>query len=189
MKQIGFALALSTFLLGTLAANAQTPSWLPPPDNERCPSKWGAGDERGAANHVKAQSVLNALKLVKTGEMIELAHVLNANMPFSGTRRFDVHVKVPSPVPGANNRISNEEMVLSEIGQVGTQFDGFAHQTIDNSVYNCFKVEEISSRTGFTKVGIENVGAFVTRGVLIDVAALKGVDMLADTYEITAQDL
>ncbi len=29
----------------------------------------------------------------------------------------------------SNNRGSNEEMVLSEIGQVGTQFDGFAHQT------------------------------------------------------------
>ena len=29
----------------------------------------------------------------------------------------------------------------------------------------------------------------MTRGVLIDVAGLKGVDMLPDTYEITAQDL
>ena len=66
MKQIGFALALSTLLFGTLAANAQTPSWVPPPDNERCPSKWGAGDERGSGNLVTPQSVLNALKLVKT---------------------------------------------------------------------------------------------------------------------------
>src|SRR5215813_13708059 len=69
MKQIGLAFALSTLLFSTLAANAQTPSWVPPPDNERCPSKWGAGDERGAGNHVKPQSVLNALKLVKTGEI------------------------------------------------------------------------------------------------------------------------
>jgi hypothetical protein len=29
----------------------------------------------------------------------------------------------------------------------------------------------------------------MTRGVLIDVAALKGVDMLGDTYEITVPDL
>src|SRR5437879_2697946 len=29
----------------------------------------------------------------------------------------------------------------------------------------------------------------MTRGVLIDVAALKGVDMRPDTYEITVQDL
>jgi len=189
MKQIGIAFALSTLLFSTLAVNAQTPSWLPPPDSERCPSKWGAGDERGAANHVKPQSVLNALKLVKTGEMIELAHVLNANMPFSGTRSFDVHIKVPSPVPGANNRVSNEEMVLSEIGQVGTQFDGFAHQSHAGSHYNCFKTNDIVTRTGFNKLGIQNVGTLISRGVLIDVAGYKGVEMLGDNYEITVEDI
>src|SRR5262245_64156795 len=152
MKQVSFALALSTLLFGTLAANAQTPSWVPPPDNERCPSKWGATDERGAANLVTPQSVLNALKLVKTGEMIELAHVLNANMPFSGTRRFDVHVKVPGPVRGAHNPVSNEEMGLSAVGAVGTQFDGFTHQSHAGSHYNCFKTSEIVTRTGFTKL-------------------------------------
>ena len=189
MKQVGRAISILAFLVGTLAANAQTPSWLPPPDNERCPSKWGAGDERGAVNHVKPQSVLNALKLVKTGEIIELAHVLNANMPFSGTRRFDVHVKVPNPVPGANNRVTNEEMVLSEIGQVGTQFDGFTHQSHAGSHYNCFKTSEIVTRTGFTKLGIQNVGTLIARGVLIDVAGYKGVETLPDNYEITVEDI
>ncbi|HEY7058526.1 MAG TPA: cyclase family protein, partial [Vicinamibacterales bacterium] len=44
-------------------------------------------------------------------------------------------------------------------------------------------------RTGFSKLGIEHVGALMTRGVLIDVAALKGTETLPDAYEITAQDL
>ena len=43
--------------------------------------------------------------------------------------------------------------------------------------------------TGFTRLGIEHVGTLITRGVLIDVAALKGVAMLPDTYAITAGDL
>ena len=47
----------------------------------------------------------------------------------------------------------------------------------------------MATRTGFTKLGVENVGALMTRGVLIDVAALKGVAMLPDTYEITVDDL
>jgi kynurenine formamidase len=38
-------------------------------------------------------------------------------------------------------------------------------------------------------VGIEKVGTLITRGVLIDVAGLKGVDTLPDTYEITVADL
>ena len=58
-----------------------------------------------------------------------------------------------------------------------------------DSMYNCFKLDDISTRTGFTKLGVERVGALMTRAVMIDVAALKGVDMLADTYEITVQDL
>jgi kynurenine formamidase len=40
-----------------------------------------------------------------------------------------------------------------------------------------------------TKLGIQNVGALITRGVLLDVAGYKGVDMLGDTYEITQEDI
>lgn len=45
------------------------------------------------------------------------------------------------------------------------------------------------SRTGFGKLGIEHVGSLIARGVLIDVAALKGLPMLPDSYEVTPQDL
>src|SRR5213592_1597860 len=164
--------------------------WNVPPESQRCPSKWGAGDERGSGNHMKNHEVvLRGARLIKTGEVIELGHVLGPGMAFFGTRIFNLHTKRTFMNTGRNTRGSNEEVVLSEIGQVGTQFDGFAHQTIENGLYNCFKLDEITTRTGFTKLGIENVGALVTRGVLIDVAALKGVDLLADNYEITVADL
>ena len=183
---LGIALVL---LLGTLPTAADAQSWRPPADSQRCPSKWGAGDERGSANHMKPANVLRAAKLIQTGEHIDLAHELSSTMPFFGTRRFDVHTKRTFMNQPSNRRGSNEEIVISEIGQVGTQFDGFAHQTIGDSLYNCFKQDEISTRGGFTKLGIEKVGTLMTRGVLIDVAALKGVDMLGDTYEITPEDL
>src|SRR5882724_202096 len=184
---IGIALALTFGLTSTLA-HAQ--SWRPPADNQRCPSKWGAGDERGSANHMKPAAVLKATKLIKTGETIELGHVLSAEMPFFGTRRFDVHTKRTFMNQPSNRRGSNEELLVSEIGQVGTQLDGFAHQSIEYSHYNCFKTDDIQTRGGFTKLGIEKVGGtMITRGVLIDVAGLKGVDILGDTYEITPQDL
>jgi len=176
-------------LLTSTAAQAQQPSWSPPAASERCPSKWGAADERGSMNHMKPAAVLAATKLIRTGEVIELGHVLNNQIPFSGTRRFDMHPKRTFMNPQGNRRGSNEEIVISEIGQVGTQFDGFAHQTHGELFYNCIKVDEVATRTGFTKLGIHNVGAIITRGVLIDVAGLKGVETLPDTYEITVQDL
>jgi kynurenine formamidase len=185
MQRIAFGAVLGAMLVSGSAALAQAPSWTPPPESARCPSKWGANDERGAANHMKPQTVLNAVKLIKTGEVIELGHVLSDKIPFSGTRRFDVHVKRTFLNQFSNMRGSNEEIVISEIGQVGTQFDGFAHQTHQNSWYNCFKVDENATRSGFTKLGVHNVGALITRGVLIDVAGFKGVEMLGDNYEIT----
>jgi kynurenine formamidase len=133
--------------------------------------------------------VLRAARLIHTGEVIELGHVLTGSMPLSAGRRFEVITKRTNMTPESNHRGSNEELVISEIGQVGTQFDGFSHQTIGNSMYNCFKLDEISTRSGFTKLGIENVGFLMTRGVLIDVAALKGGDTLPDQYEITVADL
>jgi kynurenine formamidase len=183
---VGIALVL---ILGSAAVTADAQSWRPPAESQRCPSKWGAGDERGSANHMKPEAVLRATKLIKTGEVIELGHVLAPDMPFFGTRRFDVHTKRTFLNQPSNRRGSNEEIVITEIGQVGTQLDGFAHQTHENSLYNCFKQDDISSRGGFTKLGIEKVGAMITRGVMIDVAGLKGVDMLGDNYEITVPDL
>ncbi len=179
-----FVLALSLF-----ASQAAAQSWTPPADDQRCPSKWGATDERGAGNHMKPETVLRAARLIKTGEVFELGRVLSESMPMPAGRRFEILTKRTRNDPGTNHRGSNEELVVAEIGQVGTQFDTFSHQMIGSSMYNCLKLEDIASRTGFTKLGVQQVGALVTRGVLIDVAALKRTPVLAENYEITPQDL
>ncbi|HVH29717.1 MAG TPA: cyclase family protein [Vicinamibacterales bacterium] len=179
----------AALLIGVASVPVQAQSWQPPADSQRCPSKWGAGDQRGAGNHMKPATVLRAAQLIRTGQVFELGQVLSASMPLQPTRQFEVHTKRTTMNPESNRRGSNEEIVIAEIGQVGTQFDGFSHQTIGNSMYNCFKVDEVATRTGFSKLGIEQVGALMTRGVLVDVAALKGVETLPDTYEITPADL
>jgi hypothetical protein len=165
MKSHALPVTLLITLMFGATASAQTPSWTPPSDSARCPSKWGATDERGAGNHMKPQSVLNAVKLIKTGEVFELGHVLNAQMPLSPGRIFNMQVKRTAPASGTNQRTGNEEIITAEMGQVGTQFDGFAHQSHNNVHYNCFKTADIETRNGFTKLGIHNVGMLTTRGV------------------------
>ena len=181
---------IASAIIGLTASGlAQAQSWQPPVESARCPSPWGAADERGAGNLQGPDRVMRAAGLIRTGQVIELAHVLSEDIPMSPWRQFSVHTKRTAPVASSNRRGSNEELVISELGHVGTQFDGFTHQTIGDSLYNCFKVSEIETRTGFTHLGVEKVGAIMTRGVLLDIAALKNVGMLADTYEITAEDL
>ena len=166
---------------------AQT--WSPPPPEKRCPSRWGAGDQRGSANHMGTPTVLRAARLIRTGQVFELGRVLSPSIPFFGTRRLVIETKRTVMNPQSNRRGSNEELIVGELGQIGTQFDGFSHQTIGDTLYNCHRLDEIATRNGFSKLGMENVGGLMTRGVLIDVAALKGVATLPDAYEITVEDL
>ncbi|NKE48000.1 cyclase family protein [Roseomonas frigidaquae] len=163
--------------------------WSPPAEGQRCPSRWGAADRRGSMNLMTPARAQSAAGLIRSGEMVELGHVLSPTMPFFGTRRFDLHTKRTFMNPQANRRGSNEEIVITEIGQVGTQLDAFPHQTIGDQVYNCVDLPGISGRSGFTEMGVHTIGTVFTRGVLIDVAGAKGVPVLGDDYEITVADL
>ena len=92
----------------------------------------------------------------------------------------------------------HDEFVCAEIGQVGTQFDGLGHVgtevtaddgSVKNIFYNGYTVAEMKSPYGLRKLGIEHVKPIVTRGILIDVATYKGVDMLGPGYEVTLADI
>jgi kynurenine formamidase len=179
--------------------SAQVPQWQMPPDSQRCPSKWGTGDQRGSGNLMKPETVLRAAKLIRTGEVFQLGFVLSADMPLIEPRRFDLHMK-RSTTTKPGSRGSNEEIVITELGQVGTQFDGFAHQIYGGEYYNCFTQDDLETgdsggeltaggRQGFAKLGVENAPDMMTRGVLIDIAALKNVDILPGNYKITPEDL
>ncbi|HET6518888.1 MAG TPA: cyclase family protein [Geminicoccaceae bacterium] len=169
-------------------AQEQQP-WSPPSASERCPSKWGAEDRRGSLNLMTPERAKQAAELVQTGEIVELGRTLHPTIPVFGTRRFDVHLKRTFMNPQANQRGSNEEVVVTELGQVGTQLDAFPHQTIGDQLYNCVEVDSIATRTGFTEMGVDTVGTVFTRGVLLDIAGLKDVETLPDSYEITVEDL
>lgn len=163
--------------------------WVPPPADKRCPSKWGAADERGAANLMTTDSVLKAARLIRQGQVYELGKVLGPRTPTPFGRTWTFVSQRTSGPFARNQATANEELVTTELGQVGTQFDGLTHVGIGEENYNCNKTASIASRGGFSKLGIEKVGALVSRGVMLDIAALKGVDILPITYEITVADL
>ena len=88
--------------------------------------------------------------------------------------------------------------VATEIGQVGTQFDGLGHIGIQMGAdgdknemryYNGFTEAEIGDAYGLKKIGTEKLRPIVARGVLLDVAGAKGVEMLDAGYEITMADV
>ena len=153
------------------------------------PSRWGADDQRGAANRITPAKVLEAKALIAKGTVYQLGRVYEAGMPMFGTRHYSLRVPQTFDMPGKNEAVYHDEIVSGELGQVGTQFDGLGHVGIGQLFYNGNRRSDFAKAEGLTRLGIENVGPIVTRGVLIDVARFKGVDQLPPTYEITADDL
>jgi kynurenine formamidase len=135
------------------------------------------------------ETVMRAVRLIKEGKVYELGRVLEPAMPLFGIRTFSLHTARSSGPTGVNQLRGNEEVVMTQLGQVGTQFDALPHIGIGDLLYNCLKADEVATRTGFTKLGIEKIGALFTRGVLLDIAGLKGVPLLDAGYEVTVADL
>ena len=78
---------------------------------------------------------------------------------------------------------------FSMYSHTGTHIDALNHFGIHGKIWNGFRADEHLGDRGWKRTGIEKFPPLVARGVLIDVAALKGVDMLPDQYRITRQDL
>jgi kynurenine formamidase len=185
-------------MIGFAGSAAWAQSWEMPSEEQRCPSKWGAKDEIGSGNLMKPEIALKAAKLIHTGEIFSLGFHLSSELPLIPGRRFDLHMK-RSTATDPGTRGENEEIVITELGQVGTQLDAFAHQIYGGKYYNCITDHQMSfttgdnltggGRLGFPYLGVEKIPDIMPRGVLIDVAALKNVSMLSGGYVITAEDL
>ncbi|MGF1599442.1 MAG: cyclase family protein [Acidimicrobiales bacterium] len=105
--------------------------------------------------------------------------------------------------PFGANKLSGHEERFPEGGtyQLATQLDGLSHIGVEEHYYNGFNAKEFNTPTGVAKLGMEEVGPIVTRGLLLDVLGYKqkqgsgdvqtinGKPVLNDTYRITVEDL
>jgi hypothetical protein len=118
------AIAISgSYGSGALAVNDE------PLTDKWAPSEWGPDDKAGAANRRSAASVLKAMKLVKKGKVATLGKVYQQEAPGFGTRGWRLTIPgLPTGGPfGKQELVYNDEYVATEIGQIGTQFDGPGH--------------------------------------------------------------
>jgi kynurenine formamidase len=181
-------------LLAPLLAGGQTREsgpWWPH-------AEWGPDDQAGASNRITPEKVLQALTLVRRGEIHELGQIYANDMPLVGTRTYGLKLVPGGNASAANRVVSNDEFLAAEVGQVGTQFDGLGHigqevEMADGSIervfYNGVTAREMNSPAGLLRLGVEHIRPIFTRGVLVDVAGYKGVRQLDGDYEITLADV
>src|SRR5688572_13966567 len=125
------------WLLVLLALSIALSAWSQPPAEKGetpfgpkwWPSKWGADDQRGAANLLTEKKVLEAKDCITAGKVYQLGRVYEHGMPLPGKRHYSLTIPgLPTGIPsGKNGLVHNDELVSGEIGQIGTQFDGLGH--------------------------------------------------------------
>lgn len=146
-------------------------------------SKFGPDDQIGNLNYVTPAKTLAASKLVTRGKAYRLGIETNKDTPAYGTRRFAITVLQPGQAGGGTlgptKTTYNDDIITGWVG-IGSQIDGFGHAGIDNLYFNCNKAADFTMPDGLKKLGIENVPAVATRGVLLDMAGYFNTDIVKE---------
>ena len=167
-------IAAAALIAGT-AAHAQS-NWYP--------SKWGPNDELGAANYLTPALALNAAKLVKTGKTYSLGITVNTTTPAFPPRTCSIYIVQPgqqgaSEGLGPTKTTYNDDILNCWTG-IGTQLDGLGHIGVGERFYNGNKWQDFANVSGLKKLGADKLPPMVTRGVLLDMAAHYGVDVVKE---------
>jgi kynurenine formamidase len=164
---------------------------------------WGNEDEVGALNEMNDASRLAALQLAKTGKVYDLGVIYDRNsykwpghnpgeiISFRTPEGVKRQGDLPALLERNPTKTAWHSCALFVNDNVATQIDGLGHATEgdDNHWYNGFKEADWGGNWGVRKCDATTIPPIIARGVLIDVAAFKGVDALPSNYAITANDL
>jgi len=142
------------------------------------PSAYGAEDRLGASNNLSPEKTLQAIRLVTQGKTCSLAVVTSATTPTFPSRSYEVDAyPLFEGVQGENLLSGMDDRIVAHMG-IGTQVDGMGHVGIDLRHYNGVPAAEMLQNGRLAIFGLHNLPPIVTRGIVLDFAALEGVQIL-----------
>jgi kynurenine formamidase len=155
-------------------------------------SKWGPADEIGAANYIKPELVVKAAQLVKTGKTYALGIETNSKTPAYPPRGFKITIVQPGqagiPGLGPSKTTYNDDIIDGWVG-VGSQIDGLGHIGVEHVYYNGNKLADFADAGGLKKLGAEKIPPIVARGVLLDMAAHFGTDIVKEGTAFNTKEI
>lgn len=150
--------------------------------------RWGKDDEIGTLNLITAEKRVKAAQLISRGISVSLARVLEAsesphnNFPI----KHEMHYTGLSP---ADDTFSADSFWIRHHGLAHSHLDALCHVFHDGRMYNG-RDQALVTNDGCQALSIEgSSNGFFTRGVLIDIAWLKGVSYLEPGTPILPKDL
>lgn len=158
--------------------------------------RWGTDDERGTLNLITADAILRGAAAIRTGRAFSLAIPFdatgpqwdNVHMPERTNPELRTHT-VNVSFTGDPRDFTTSDDSFQMGSQAATHWDALSHAGYEGKLYNDTDESVISGAEGARRLGIEHFGPVATRGVLLDVARLHGVDYFDTNYAITGADL
>lgn len=156
------------------------------------PSEFGAADTIGAANRLSPEGVLAAAKLIKTGKVYRLGVESGPTSPAYPPRNYKITILQlddGSGTPAGSNQLTGNDDLLQTWVGVGSQLDGLGHIGVNHTYYNGVHAKDFVKVPGLTKFSISDIPPIVTRGVLLDFVAFKGMGMLPAGTAINSAEI
>jgi len=161
--------------------------------------RWGDDDELGTLNHVTDEVRLAAARAVRHGRSVSCAWDVEVpgEMERSTTTQpygIDMPGAENMPLPGFRNDrhwgYSSEQLGLTFHGNTVTHLDAPCHIFWDGTMYNGRPHSLVTAETGSAWAAVTAAAnGIVTRGVLLDVAAVRGVPWLEPGEGVYPEDL
>ena len=154
---------------------------LPAFSDDWYPSRYGEDDTLGAINNLTPEKVMQAARLIDKGKAYPLGVETGPESPAYPPRSYSMTVLqlddgTGTPL-GSNKATGNDDLMNLWMG-IGSQIDGLGHMGINHTYYNGNHASDFVTPKGLTKLSIDKLPPIVSRGILLDIAKLKGVDTL-----------
>jgi kynurenine formamidase len=165
-------------------------------------SPWGPEDELGAFNLITPESRASIIARADGSRVFDLSCEYFIGMPTWSAlgdpayHIFMTHdpqgdvVRNPLGLGDESNRLTSYTGdAISLYTHSGTHIDALNHFGYHGEIYNHFHASEHRGSRHWNKAGVDTIPPIIARGVMLDVAALQGVDELPPSYGIGAGDL
>ncbi|MDF2443464.1 MAG: hypothetical protein JWR01_1667, partial [Subtercola sp.] len=150
--------------------------------------RWGADDQLGTLNLITPEHRVRASKLVTEGLVVPLGMDLDPGSPDPLGRGTEIGLE-PTTYNMGDMFSARERLTLTPHGSL-THLDAPSHIGWKRRFYNGLDFDDVRGPAGVRKLDVANArGGIVSRGVLLDIAATRGLPYLENGDGIYAEDI
>lgn len=160
---------------------ATVEAWMAELSND---GRWGEDDEMGTLNLITPEVIRMAAALVEAGRSVSLSHDYVTEEVPDATTVFGHEMMI------SDGNFTSDRFDVAYHGYIHSHMDALCHNSHQGILYNGFSKEDVIREDGCTRLGITAAKeGVVSRGVLMDMARLKGVEHVEPGTPIYVEDL